>query len=1227
MAGVVAAPSPVSAAQTLSVDVSTNTTSACCCDSINVTATVDYDNGVADNITATISWSPSRDLTRTGGDAKVSTKVIDNGGQGTWSWILHCEGPGHPGTPDDVEITVEATSEDEGATDSGSVTVEQRSGELVAVIVAPDDNEGEDPPRVSACDMFDVTFYIENTGCNAVRAVIATVQPTQGIEVGDYGGARDGESWTTPSFGRLEAGETTGNYTVEMHCVAPGLSAVHILPYGMDVCGKYEVVGESDMVEIEQVFALSCNATPTKVCHNTTFTGIIDYGTADPPATVAWNWTFGDGAFAEDASHDPEDPIVATHHYDAAGNYTAVLTVVDDSVTPDRPAIVVTCNTTAVVYPALNVTCNVTSGAIPNVGCTELPKDWLTKVGEEVCFNATKVGGFPMEDCNYTWVWDFGDGTNATAENVESFYACHTYNSTGNKHATVTLTDDCLDNVASCNVSLEVYDELGLNCTVSRNVTKVEHCVNFTAERTGGFDDCAATYAWSWEVKDDGGSTVATNDTPNWTWCPPAEGNYTATVMLWDNTALNNTATCNTTVRVYPALNVTCGAEPDYQHVCHPVDLWAIKTGGVPESAGVSYNWSWEIRDSEGDLVASESGQNVTYTFMCVGNYSATVTVCDDLEPQNCANCTTDIEIYIEPPELYTPENGAQLTSKNVTFEWEDIGCCEYTLEVWQKEADGQKVWTVDTGKETSVSLNLFNGDWRWFVTARDACNNTEVSDTWYFQVDQPGPGIMVISPNGGEVWTANQTYPITWAASPTDGVIDIAYTTDGGDTWVDEATDEANDGIYLWTTPVVESDLCMVKLTVTDTASGSAFDTSDNVFTITSGGPTVDLTSPVGGENWMGGSAHDITWTVSGGATSVELWFSSDNGGKWSMLDGGAGLSSPYAWTLPTVTSQECLVKVVAEDALGNVSIDVSGLFTIDSEYPDVNVKYPNGGETLMGGSDATITWSASDFWPMQGFQASQAADLDIDLYYSTDGGGSWTNIATGEDNDGAYPWTVPSEDSAQCLVKVVAADQAGNEGSDTSDSVFSIWTMPGPLTSIDLKSEWNLISLPQIPGVNGTANYDIDWVLSNGHFGTGNVSAAVVMVYYYDPVADVWLWWNGSPASTLTTMEDGKAYWIRMNYDDTLTVPGFDMPLPPELPPTYPVVAGWNMIGFKSTTPIWHGDYLTSVAGDYSIIYGFDATTDTWFNVYPRNEHSGMLEPTYGYWIWMDSAGTIVP
>ena len=47
---------------------------------------------------------------------------------------------------------------------------------------------------------------------------------------------------------------------------------------------------------------------------------------------------------------------------------------------------------------------------------------------------------------------------------------------------------------------------------------------------------------------------------------------------------------------------------------------------------------------------------------------------------------------------------------------------------------------------------------------------------------------------------------------------------------------------------------------------------------------------------------------------------------------------------------------------------------------------------------------------------------------------------IATGEANDGTYPWTVPDTPSATCMVKVVALDAAGNSGEDVSNASFEI-------------------------------------------------------------------------------------------------------------------------------------------------------------------------------------------
>jgi hypothetical protein len=38
-------------------------------------------------------------------------------------------------------------------------------------------------------------------------------------------------------------------------------------------------------------------------------------------------------------------------------------------------------------------------------------------------------------------------------------------------------------------------------------------------------------------------------------------------------------------------------------------------------------------------------------------------------------------------------------------------------------------------------------------------------------------------------------------------------------------------------------------------------------------------------------------------------------------------------------------------------------------------------------------------------------------------------------------------------------------------------------------------------------------------------------------------------------------------------------------------------------------------------------DADMGTWIGVYPKEENGGMMVPGHGFWIWMNSAGTIVP
>lgn len=174
---------------------------------------------------------------------------------------------------------------------------------------------------------------------------------------------------------------------------------------------------------------------------------------------------------------------------------------------------------------------------------------------------------------------------------------------------------------------------------------------------------------------------------------------------------------------------------------------------------------------------------------------------------------------------------------------------------------------------------------------------------------------------------------------------------------------------------------------------------------------------------------------------------------------------------------------------------------------------------------------------------------------------------------------------------------------------------------TEIPLSPGWNLVSLPLIP-----EDSDITVVISADTLASGNVGN-VGLVYWYDPAIEGYRVYKPGVGGSLTTMEDGKGYWIFMVSPDTLTVRGLEVPLPGQPWPAYDVFEGWNMIGFKSTSSMHHTSYLYNIAGDYSVLWGWDAGAQEYFSVYPLGEHDGNMEPGHGYWLWATADGTIVP
>jgi hypothetical protein len=192
---------------------------------------------------------------------------------------------------------------------------------------------------------------------------------------------------------------------------------------------------------------------------------------------------------------------------------------------------------------------------------------------------------------------------------------------------------------------------------------------------------------------------------------------------------------------------------------------------------------------------------------------------------------------------------------------------------------------------------------------------------------------------------------------------------------------------------------------------------------------------------------------------------------------------------------------------------------------------------------------------------------------------------------------------------------------------------------TKIPLARKWNLISLPLVP-------LEEDQPIADVLAALPNASTLVKAIYYFDQCSDTWsVWGNGQ--SSLTTLEDGVSYWVKVEYSHTnpLLAPGLSVgglwvwgtpkPVPPNSPSAYPVCTGWNMVGltgYGSMAPLvatTDTAYLWNWVTPPSIgaIYGWDATAQAWWSVIPFGNALPQLFNGEGYWISFAHDGMIYP
>ena len=338
----------------------------------------------------------------------------------------------------------------------------------------------------------------------------------------------------------------------------------------------------------------------------------------------------------------------------------------------------------------------------------------------------------------------------------------------------------------------------------------------------------------------------------------------------------------------------------------------------------------------------------------------------------------------------------------------------------------------------TATALSVDNAH-NYYIKSTDNSGNTLCSSALPYTLDRVNPVVSFTFLDGGEVVKGSQATAITYTATDANMAttpITLEYSLNNGVNWTQIATAQTNSGTYSWNMPGFNSTTAKIRITAVDRAGNTFTKESTSTFTIDSSAPIVTLTTLTGGQVVRAGAAQAINWTASDNNTTgnwITLSYSSDSGVTWTAITSTTNTGS-YSWTVPAaVDSSTYRVKVTATDRVGQITEAASASnFKVDSTAPTVLLTSFTGGQAVLGNSNQTITWNASD---------ANFGSTPITIQLSSNSGSTWSTLASNLPNTGSYSWYTSVPDSNTYRVRVTATDAAGisNTSSSTSDFVVS--------------------------------------------------------------------------------------------------------------------------------------------------------------------------------------------
>ncbi|OHA26570.1 MAG: hypothetical protein A3C06_03280 [Candidatus Taylorbacteria bacterium RIFCSPHIGHO2_02_FULL_46_13] len=370
-------------------------------------------------------------------------------------------------------------------------------------------------------------------------------------------------------------------------------------------------------------------------------------------------------------------------------------------------------------------------------------------IGDNVSWSSAVSGGTGT----YSYSWTGDDGLSGTSANVTK-----TYNTSGTKNGTVTITSGAQTVSDSCHVTIASNPPpLVTFCVASPSSVNTGVPVSWVSSVSGG----TGTYTYSW-TGDEGLSGTYANLSKTYSSTGTKQGNVTVT-----SGSQTGTASCVVTVTNPPpptTLDGLCFATPSSVHTGDTVHWGATATGGTG-----SYTYSWS-----GDEGLSGTS-NLSKTYNSTGIKNASVVITSGSNQRITRSCQVEVTATPPQPPLLT---GSCLASPSSAHTSDTI------------------TWTATPSGGT--------GSYTYSWSGTDSLSGTSVSVNKSYNTTGTKQGTVVIA-SGSQTVSANcetsiTSMPITSAFSAICSVSPSVIHSGESATWTATATGGTGTYTYAWT-------------------------------------------------------------------------------------------------------------------------------------------------------------------------------------------------------------------------------------------------------------------------------------------------------------------------------------------------------------------------------------------------------------------------------------------